>query len=182
MLSIGWDAEKPENPESNAHPASGGPAFADKFAARPPPNGDMPLLLPSQRTLSFFTHRPRSLDVTIRNYRPGDETAQAAIFNAAAGSLPGCKPASVDDLRRRTQAPSFDPNLWFYADEGGEIVGYCSAQANGRIGFPWCKPGSERFAEPLFAAAGRSACRGLGRAYAAYAASLDCPSRLLSGP
>jgi hypothetical protein len=110
--------------------------------------------------------------VTIRNYRPGDETAQAAIFNAAAGSLPGCKPASVDDLRRRAQAPSFDPNLWFYADEGGEIVGYCSAQPNGRIGFPWCKPGSERLAEPLLAAAldGLRA-RGTGRAYAAYAAS-----------
>jgi len=55
-LSIGWDAEKPENPESNAGPASGGPAFADKFAARLAPNGDMPLLLPaSGRYLSLRT-------------------------------------------------------------------------------------------------------------------------------
>jgi hypothetical protein len=110
--------------------------------------------------------------VTIRNYRPGDEAAQASIYNAATGSLPGCKPATVDDLRRRSQAPDFDSGLWFYAEDGGQIVGYCSAQANGRIGFPWCRPGSERFAEPLFSATLESLrARRLGRAYAAYAAS-----------
>jgi hypothetical protein len=110
--------------------------------------------------------------VTIRNYRPGDETAQAAIFNAVAGSLPGCKPAAVEDLRRRMNGPGFEPGLWFYADEGGRIVGYCTAQANGRIGFPWCEAGSETFADTLFSAAITALRnRGVQRAYAAYSAS-----------
>jgi len=56
VLSIGWCAEKPENPESNARPTSGGPAFAGKSAARSVSNGDMPLLLPgSGRYLSLRT-------------------------------------------------------------------------------------------------------------------------------
>ena len=110
--------------------------------------------------------------MTIRTYHAGDEVAHATIFNSVAGELPGCKPAAVEDLRRRLLAPSFDPGLWFYAEDGGEIVGYCTAQPNGRIGFPWCRSGAERFAEPLFSAtlAGLQT-RGIQLVYAAYAAS-----------
>ena len=39
----------------------------------------------------------------IRTYQPGDEQAQARIYNAAAGSLPAFKPA--DPGRDRTTTP-----------------------------------------------------------------------------
>jgi hypothetical protein len=107
--------------------------------------------------------------VSIRTYRPGDEAAQAAIFNAACGRLPGFKPAGADDLRRRFLARTFDPATRFYAEEGGRVVGYCAFHANGRVSYPWCLPGHERHAEPLFAAVLEAMqARGLRRALAAY--------------
>jgi hypothetical protein len=107
--------------------------------------------------------------VTIRTYRPGDETAQAAIYNAAAGALPGFKPAQPEEVRRRFQARGFDPATRFYAEENGEVVGYCAFHPNGRVSYPWCRPGQESHAEPLFAAVVDAAkARGIKRAFAAY--------------
>ena len=112
--------------------------------------------------------------MTIRNYRPGDETTQASIFNAAAGSLPGMQtrnpwrtcvdgPRPQASIRGSGFLPKMAAKSWDTAP----------AQVNGRIGFPWCRAGSERFAEPLFTAALDSLRgRGIGRAYAAYAAGL----------
>jgi hypothetical protein len=107
--------------------------------------------------------------VTIRTYRPGDEEAQATIFNVTCSALPGFKPAQIDDVRKRTRARGFDPATRLYAEDDGQIVGYCVFHANGRLSFPWCLPGHERHAEPLFRAAldGLEA-RGVKRAVAAY--------------
>src|SRR5262249_16483538 len=38
----------------------------------------------------------------------------------------------------------------FYAEENGQVVGYATFQDNGRVSFPWCLPGHEAAAEPLF--------------------------------
>jgi hypothetical protein len=87
--------------------------------------------------------------MAIRIYEPGDERAQASIYNAAAGSLPGFKPAKADEISRRYQASDFDPASRFYAVENGEIVGYAVFGPNGRISYPWCLPEAQRWREPL---------------------------------
>lgn len=108
--------------------------------------------------------------MTIRTFQPGDEAAQAGLFNVAAFSLPGFKPATADEVRRRTRARAFDPTTRFYAEENGQVVGYCMLEPEqGRIGQPWCKQGHEEVAGPLFEAALRSARdRGLKKLFAAY--------------
>src|SRR5262249_49240741 len=85
----------------------------------------------------------------IRVFQPGDETAQLKIYNEAAIGLPGFKPATLDEIRRRVRAVDFDPNSRFFATEGGQSVAYASFHANGRVSFPWCLPGHESMAEPL---------------------------------
>src|SRR5713101_7577577 len=62
--------------------------------------------------------------VSIRCYEPGDENAQVAIYNEAAGPLPKFKPATLDEVRRRCRAADFDPSTRFYAVEGDRPVGY----------------------------------------------------------
>lgn len=106
----------------------------------------------------------------IRTFQPGDEVTQAALFNVAAYPLPGFKPATTEDVRKRTRGRGFDPISRFYAEEGGQVVGYCALEPEqGRISHPWCKKGFEAAAGPLFDAAvqfGRE--RGLKRLFAAY--------------
>ncbi len=72
-------------------------------------------------------------------------------------------------MQRRTQTKDFDPSTRFFAEENGQAVGYATASANGRVGFPWCRQGHEHVAEPLFQAVlealGR---RGVRKAFAAY--------------
>lgn len=106
----------------------------------------------------------------IRSFQPGDERAQAALYNASAFALPGFKPATEDEVRRRTRARGFDPATRFYAEENGQIVGYCVLEANqSRLSYPWCKKGFESVAEPLFDAALQLARdRGLGKLFVAY--------------
>src|SRR5438105_2386744 len=79
----------------------------------------------------------------IRNFEPGDEAAQVGIYNEAAGSLPRFKPATLDEVRRRSKATDFDPGTRFYAVDGGQVVGYAVFQANGRVSYPWCRSGQE---------------------------------------
>jgi hypothetical protein len=110
--------------------------------------------------------------VAIRNYQPGDENAQAAIYNEVAGTLAKFKPAVVEEVRRRVQAKDFDPASRFYAEEGGKVVGYCTCHfGNGRISYPWVTKGHEQLSEPLFQAT-LEALRKQGRktAFAAYRA------------
>jgi hypothetical protein len=88
--------------------------------------------------------------VIIRNYQPGDEEVQAAIYNEAAARFPKFKPATAVEVRRRCQARDFDPTASFYVADGPEIFGYATFQKNGRVSYPWHRAGYERIAEPLF--------------------------------
>lgn len=107
--------------------------------------------------------------VEIRPFQRGDEFEQLRIYNTAASSLPRFKPATVVEIQRRTSARDFDPNTRLYAVEQGEVVGYCTWQPNGRVGFPWCLPGHDAAAEPLFAYALQAMkSHGVARAFSAY--------------
>ena len=107
--------------------------------------------------------------MTIRAYLPGDEQAQAEIYNAAAGSLPGFKPSSAAEIARRYQGALPDPGSRYYAVENGKVVGYANFGSNGRISYPWCLPGAEAFQEPLLeSVVTEMRKRGIAEAWAAY--------------
>lgn len=89
----------------------------------------------------------------IRTYEPGDEEAQARIYNECAAALPKFKPVTGDEIRRRCRAPDFDPSTRLFADAAGRAVGYLSFGANGRVGFPWTLPENEAVADALLATA-----------------------------
>jgi hypothetical protein len=74
----------------------------------------------------------------LRTYQPGDEAAQAEIYNTAAAALPKFKPATAEEVLRRCTAADFDPATRIYAEEGDRIVGYATFQPNGRVSYPWC--------------------------------------------
>lgn len=107
--------------------------------------------------------------MNIRTFQPGDEAHQVSIFNEVAGHLPKFKPATTEEIRRRLKGAEYDTSLCFFAEEGGRIVGYATAQTNGRVSYPWCRKGHEIVAEKLFeqtiAALSK---RGLRTAFAAY--------------
>jgi hypothetical protein len=86
----------------------------------------------------------------IRTYQAGDEEAQVAIYNEAAAHLPRFKAATVAEVRRRCTAADFDPGTRFFAEDDGQVIGYATFHANGRVSYPWCRSGSEHLAEPLF--------------------------------
>ncbi|MCS6850108.1 MAG: hypothetical protein NZ700_02935 [Gemmataceae bacterium] len=105
----------------------------------------------------------------IRTFEPGDEAIQAAIYNVAAANLPKFKPATTEEVRRRAKARDFDPTAHFFVERSGEAVGYAGFQPNGRVSYPWCLPGHEECAEPLFQAVLQTMqARRQRRAFAAY--------------
>jgi hypothetical protein len=108
--------------------------------------------------------------VSIRTFQPGDETTQAGLFNVAAFAVPGFKPATADEVKRRTRTRNFDATARFFAVEGKDVVGYCALEPEqGRISYPWCKKGYEALAPELLAAAMQSARRrGMTRLFTAY--------------
>jgi hypothetical protein len=109
--------------------------------------------------------------MTMRTFQPGDELVQVSIYNEASADLPKFKPATLEDVRRRRQAPDFDPTARFYAVENGSVVGYAHFLPNGRVNFPWCRKGQEQHTEPLFAAVlDAMRQRGMKKAFAAYRA------------
>jgi hypothetical protein len=107
--------------------------------------------------------------VNIRPFQAGDEFGQLKIYNSAAADQTKFKPATIVDIQRRIQAKDFDPATRWYAEEQGKVVGYCTFQANGRIGYPWCLAGWESTAEPLFAHTLQTMQqRGIRKAFSAY--------------
>lgn len=108
--------------------------------------------------------------MNIRTFQPGDEVTQASLFNVAAYSFPGFKPATAEDVKKRTRGRGFDPTSRFYAQESGQVVGYCALEPEqGRVSFPWCKKGQEAAAGALFDAVLQLAReRGLTKVFAAY--------------
>jgi len=68
------------------------------------------------------------------------------------------------------------------AVEDGEPVGYATFHANGRVSFPWCHPGHQRHAEPLFGAVlEEMRRRGQPTAFAAYRADWPAPRDVFLG-
>lgn len=107
----------------------------------------------------------------IRNYRPGDEAIQAAIYNEAAVALPKFKQATVDEVARRCQAKDFDPSTRFYAEENGTVIAYATFQANGRVSCPWTRRTHEHAGELLAEKVLEAMkARGIRKAFAAYRA------------
>ncbi|MCI0460389.1 MAG: hypothetical protein L0Z62_25835 [Gemmataceae bacterium] len=107
--------------------------------------------------------------MTIRTFQSGDEAAQVAIYNEAAKSLPKFKPATQPEVQRRTRDRDFDPAMRLFAIVHGRPVGYAVWNANGRVSYPWCLPGYEDQAEPLFARAlDTMSRRGFRHPFAAY--------------
>jgi hypothetical protein len=105
----------------------------------------------------------------IRTYVPGDEEAQAAIYNEAANQLPKFKPASVEEIRRRCRAADFDPTNRLFAEVDGRPAGYIAFNPNGRLGYPWCLPGNSGAAEALLRTAlERLKAKGAKKALAPY--------------
>jgi hypothetical protein len=105
----------------------------------------------------------------IRSYQPGDETFQLEIYNEAAKSLPRFVPATIADVTRRVSDKSFEPETRLFAIKDHHPVGYVAWQTNGRIGYPWCRPGDESAREELVARALKSMKhRGLQRIFTAY--------------
>jgi hypothetical protein len=119
--------------------------------------------------------------VNIRTFQPGDEVTQAALYNVAAFALPGFKPATADDVRKRARARGFDPATRFYADDGGQVVGLLRARAGPAAGErAVVQKGFESAADPLFdAALGAARARGLATAFAAYRRDWDGPLQFL---
>jgi hypothetical protein len=106
----------------------------------------------------------------IRHFAAGDEVSQVTVYNAAAKGLPGFKPASVDEVKRRTSAHGFDPSTRFYAEVDGVVSGYATFDPDtGRVSHPWTLPGHPNLAHPLFATVMREMSRRrIERAFAAY--------------
>lgn len=119
----------------------------------------------------------------IRTYLPGDEEAQAAVFNAAAAGLPAFKPATAEEVARRYRASEPDPGSRFFAlDASGGVVGYAVFQPNGRVSYPWCLAGAEDARGPLLDhVLGEMRERGLSRAWAAYRADWAPVIEFLAG-
>ena len=107
--------------------------------------------------------------MNIRPFQTGDEAAQLKIYNTAAAGLTKFEPATIGEIERRTQAKDFAPDTRFYAEDQGQVVGYCTWQRNGRVGYPWCLPGSGAVAEALFARTLQALKeRGIRKAFSAY--------------
>jgi hypothetical protein len=107
--------------------------------------------------------------MTIRTFQTGDDAALVGIYNEAAGRLPHFKPATLDEVRRRCTARDFDPEARYFAVADGRAVGYVQFRANGRVSYPWCRPGYEHFQGPLLETAlGAMRQRKMPRALAAY--------------
>ena len=100
--------------------------------------------------LAIWPIRPEGFTMSIRSFLAGDEAAQVRIYNDSAAERPKFKPASLDEIRRRCSAAEFDPGSRFFAIENGDAVGYAGFHANGRVSFPWCAKGQERWSLPLF--------------------------------
>jgi hypothetical protein len=116
----------------------------------------------------------------IRNYQPGDELGQVAIYNAATRELPGFKTATADEVLKRYRSPNFDPRTKLYAVQDGRVVGYGSFSENGRVSVPWCLPEAIEAARPIMEEMLRAMRqRGQKQAWAAYRADWDDVRRLL---
>ena len=108
----------------------------------------------------------------IRHFVPGDAEHMVAVHNAAAAGLPGHRPLTAEEARKRTTGPAFDPGAHVFAEEDRRVVGHAAFDpATGQVSFPWCRPGFGHAAHPLLTAVLREmARREMPKAFAAYRA------------
>ncbi len=105
----------------------------------------------------------------IRTYQPGDEQAQACIYNTAAAGLPAFKAANPEEIIRRHRGDAAESGGRFFAVYGEEVVGYATFCPSGRVSYPWCLPGAESVREPLHnAVLAEMTRRGLPEAWSTY--------------
>lgn len=106
----------------------------------------------------------------IRKLLPSDLESWVAIHNAVVVPLAGHHLLTVDEARRRTTGPMFDPGTHFFAEVENHVVGHASFDAtSGQVSYPVCLPGYESLAHPLFTAVLRAmAERKIPKAFAAY--------------
>jgi hypothetical protein len=103
----------------------------------------------------------------IRNCVPADAEDEAAVYNAAAARLPGFSPVTAEQFRP-SAGRTADHTTRLCAENDGRLVGYAAFEPTGRVYPPWCLPGFERVAHPLFGATLRAlAERRVDRAFAA---------------
>lgn len=109
----------------------------------------------------------------IRNFVPGDAEHWVEIHNLGVAPLADHRPLTLDEARRRSAGAGFDPGTHFFAEEENQVVGHASFDPlGGQVTYPWCKPGHERLANPLFTSVLRTmAQRKIARAVAAYPAA-----------
>jgi ribosomal protein S18 acetylase RimI-like enzyme len=64
--------------------------------------------------------------VTVRTFERGrDEQACHALQNLAWAEYETYKPMTFERWTDLTREPDFDPEIWFLAEENGELVGMC---------------------------------------------------------
>jgi len=108
--------------------------------------------------------------VNIRTFQQGDEAAQAAIYNEAAGALPQVQARDAARGAAPHQCPRFDPAMRFYAVEGNEPVAYIAFNTTTRQ-LSVVPQRHEALAEPLFQQMMKAMQeRGYRQAFAAYRA------------
>ncbi len=116
----------------------------------------------------------------IRLYQAGDDAAQVSIYNEAAAALPGFKPATLDEVRRRSRDPACTARGRFMAVINARPMAYATYQTNGRVSLPWCRKGQEALAEPLLQhVLDAMKAEGLTHAWAAYRADWKGPLEFL---
>jgi mycothiol synthase len=81
-----------------------------------------------------FEHRPHAPEwpggIAVRTFRPGEDDVNLVLayrdaFRNHYGYLEQPLEAEVERWRHWTVQPDFEPELWFLATAGREIVGYC---------------------------------------------------------
>lgn len=97
---------------------------------------------------------------TIKNYSEDYLEQQYELGNSVLSKWPGAGQSSVDNLKQAYSGENFDPEMKFYAFNGEELVGFCTAapvqnQPEGEekkafMEFPIVKEGHENAFEQLF--------------------------------
>src|SRR5262249_37670040 len=88
-------------------------------ARRPPRPPEKRTSKPGRPAGRMRVTQVRDHAMPIRSYQTGDELAQVRIYNQAAGSLPGFKPGTPEEVARRYAADPDAGSRYYAVEEGG---------------------------------------------------------------